>query len=66
VDSARRLAAGAVGLEPAGCQPVHDALGDDRARGIVRAQEQDVVGTVSHGKPLGDLSAAFLGSALTP
>ena len=44
--AAARLAAGAVAHEAAHAEPVHDALGDDGAGRIVRAEKQDVQWTI--------------------
>jgi len=52
VDLALRPAAGAVSAEVSRAQLVQDRFADDRARGISGAEEEHVIGTVSHAAPL--------------
>ena len=49
MDLALGMRAGRERLEPAGADAVEDRLGDDRARRIAGAQEQDVEDLIAHG-----------------
>ena len=51
IDPAFRLAAGAISEEMSRTDLVQYGLADDGARGISSAEEEHVIGTISHGSP---------------